>query len=53
MTKAAEQASVVVSECPSKAWSKPTLEKVEMSETAAGIDPNGSFEDRFPFFPAS
>ena len=53
MTKAAEQASVVVSECPNKAWSKPTLEKVEISETAAGINPDGSLEFQFPFFPAS
>ncbi|MEM1298907.1 MAG: hypothetical protein AAGH68_06455 [Pseudomonadota bacterium] len=37
----------------SKTWSEPTLEKIEINETAVGVVPNGSLEGQFPQFPAS
>ena len=52
MTNANEQ-SVTAVEGTAKTWSEPTLEKVEINETAAGITPTGSLESQFPFFPAS
>ncbi|MFK7942029.1 MAG: hypothetical protein AB8B85_03815 [Paracoccaceae bacterium] len=48
-----EQSTSIGANGAAKVWSEPTLEKVEMNTTAAGVAPQGSQESLFPLFPAS
>ena len=52
MTSVNEQA-VAGQQSATKTWSEPTLEKVEINETAAGVFPQGSLEAQFTLLPAS
>lgn len=53
MNYLSEQSASDVSDGVGKAWTVPTLEKVEINETAAGARDVGGGEGSFPFLPSS
>ena len=53
MNYVSEQSATDATDGVTKAWTVPTLEKVEINETAAGARDAGGGEGSFPFLPAS
>lgn len=53
MTNVSDQANDAAQTGAVKAWAEPKLEKIEICETAAGIDPTTGLESVNPFYPAS